>query len=105
MKQYGAKKATEFTRKQINVLWVKAKNEQLKIEKWFIKELYDLADYYGFDDNGSVARCEQAIEGILRAVFAGDLSTAQDKINILTESIFTSYTAKVRAKFDRALVA
>lgn len=34
MKNYGAMKATEFTRKQIGVIYSKAKKGELKIEKW-----------------------------------------------------------------------
>lgn len=53
MKQYGLMKATEFTKKQVNVIFAKAKHGELKVEKWFISELYTLADYYNYDDNRS----------------------------------------------------
>ena len=47
MKQKGPYKSTEFTRKQINVLYGKAKSGELKVEKWVMKEFYDLAEYRG----------------------------------------------------------
>ena len=42
MKVYGTYFATEFTKKQINVIYGKAKNGELKVEKWFIRDLYEL---------------------------------------------------------------
>ena len=38
MKQYGANKATEFTKKQIGVIFANAKSGNLKIENWVIKD-------------------------------------------------------------------
>ena len=46
MKNYGANKATEFSKKQISVIYGMAKRVELKVEKWVMSDLYDLADYY-----------------------------------------------------------
>lgn len=106
MKQYGFNKATEFTRKQINVVWAKAKNCELKIEKWIMSDLYNLADYYGTDDNRSVEQSERSILRILDAVFGGKLETAQNLINEYTESTYNLLGANRKAKIDRtAMVA
>ena len=103
MRQYGFNKATEFSKKQINVIYAKAKNNDLKVEKWLISKMYDLADYYGTDDNGSVAQNEQTILQILDKVFAGELEEAQEKIDFLAEWMFNSYTDKYQRTIDRSV--
>nr|DAU28846.1 MAG TPA: hypothetical protein [Caudoviricetes sp.] len=101
MKQFGINKATEFTTKQINVVYGKAKRGELKIEKWFISKLYDLADYYGRDDNRSVERIESEVQAILEAVFENDLGKAQELIDETSEEWFNLFGKKTQAKCDR----
>lgn len=105
MKEYGAKKATEFTKKQISVIYSKAKNNELKIEKWVMSEFYDLADYYGFDDNRSVAKAETSILRILDKVFSGNLEEAQELINDYTEKTWELMGRKSKERASRELVA
>ena len=102
MKQYGFFKATDFTKKQVGVVFARAKSGALKIEKWFIQELYNLADYYGYDDNCSVARQEREVKSILDAVFANDMETAQRLIDDTTQKWYDSYGKKTKATCDRA---
>lgn len=104
MKQYGANKATEFTRKQIGVIYSKAKAGELKVEKWVMQELYNLADYYGYDDSKSVEKMEKEILNILESVFAEELAEAQEKINNYTEKNFSLLGNKAKEKADRNLV-
>lgn len=104
MRQYGANKATEFSKKQIGVIYSAAKRGQIKMEKWVANELYTLADYYGYDDNGMVAFAETKVLNILEAVFAKDWEKAQDLLDAFTESEFNSFSEKARAKLNRALV-
>ena len=104
MKRYGMMKATEFTKKQINVIYAKAKNGELAVERWFLSKMYDLADYYGYDYNGSAAREEDNVLRILENVFANDTAAAQEKIDLTTNSWYNSYTDKYKATFDRSLV-
>lgn len=104
MKQYGANKATEFTKKQISVIYYKAKNGELNVEKWVINEFYNLADYYGYDDNHSVEEAETKINKILEAVFENDLATAQELIDDYTSKTFELLSNKNQAKCDRNLV-
>lgn len=101
MKQYGANKATEFTRKQVNVVFAKAKSGTLKIEKWFVNELYVLADYYGYDDKCEVERSERQVKQILEAVFDNDIEKAQSLINEAEDDWFNSYSRKTQAKCNR----
>ena len=101
MKQYGAKKATEFTRAQINVIFAKAKSGELKVEKWFIGDLYNLAEFYGYDDNGNAEREERAVLQILRAVFENDNAEAQRLINLTADSWFDAYSSKYQKKLNR----
>lgn len=103
MRQYGINKATEFTAKQISVVYGKAKRGDLKVEKWFISELYDLADYYGRDDNRSVERMESEVQAILEAVFGNDLKKAQNLIDETSEEWFNLYGKKTQSKCDRTV--
>lgn len=104
MKQYGMNKATEFTSKQISVIYGMAKRQELKVEKFAIKEMYNLADYYGHDYDGQVARNESSVLRILENVFANNLEETQRLIDLFTESTFNSYTPKYQAKLDRSLI-
>ena len=103
MKYYGAKKATEFTKKQIGVIYAKAKSGELKVEKWIISRLYDLADYFGYDDGGSVAQSEGWILRILDKTFANDLEEAQHLIDHYTEISWRDLGRISREKADRSL--
>ena len=104
MKTYGTNKATEFTKKQINVVFAKAKNGELKVEKWYIQHLYELADYYGYDYNRSVEDEERFIKEILDSVFANDIKKAQSLIDSQTEKIFNLLSRKNRENADRSFV-
>lgn len=104
MKQYGFFKATEFSAKQISVIYRKAKNGELNVEKWVINRLYELAEYYNYDSNGSVSDEEIDIKKILETVFANDLATAQKLIDKYTKRTFGLLGAKKQAKCDRSLV-
>ena len=105
MKSYGANKATEFTRKQIGVLYYKAKSNELKVEKWVINRFYDLADYYGYDDNGSVAAEERDILNIIETMFAGNIEETQELINEYTEKIYNLLGNKAKARANREMGA
>lgn len=104
MKQYGASFATEFTKKQINVVFAKAKNGELKIEKWYLQNLYNLAEYYGYDDSRSVAAEEQAIKTMLEKMFNGEIEDAQKIIDFETESLWKRLSIKRQKASDRSLV-
>ena len=101
MKQYGINKSTEFTKKQISVLYFKAKNGELKIEKWFLNDLYALAEYYWSDDNRSVEYSEKDVLKILESVFNGEIEAAQVLINETENKWFNLYGKKEQAKRNR----
>lgn len=103
MKQYGAQVATSFSKKQINVIYMNAKNGNLKVEKWFINRLYDLADFFGFDDNKSVEFDEGLVKDILEAVFAGDFEKAQKEIVSTADMWYSRLGNKNKAKCDRSV--
>jgi hypothetical protein len=106
MKTYGnGMKATEFSKKQISVIYSKAKSGELKVEKWVIGEFYDLADYYNYDDGRSVERAELSILKILDAVFGGDMAAAQKLIDAYTDAAFALKGIKAQKKANRELVA
>lgn len=102
MKRYGAMKATEFTKKQINVIFAKAKNQELKVEKWVISDFYNLADYYGYDSNMSVEAAERDIKEIIETIFAGNLEKTQELINDYTERTWNLLSIKRQKKSDRS---
>lgn len=104
MRQYGAKKATEFTRKQIGVIFAAAKRGDLKVEKWVISEFYNLSEYYGYDDNRSVEASEAKILKILDAVFAKDMESAQSLIDEYTEKEFSLLSRKNQQNADREIL-
>lgn len=86
MKQYGRNAATEFTRKQVNVIFALSKQGKLTVPQKKMDDFYALADFYaevaGFDELKSyVERCEKQILQILVAVFAEDYDLAQKHID------------------------
>lgn len=85
MRMCGVNKVTEFTKKQVNVIYAKSKNGELNVPKEVIKDFYNLAEYYGYDDNRVVERCESVILNILENVFAGDNEKAQQLIDEYAE--------------------
>lgn len=104
MKEYGSKKATEFTKKQIGVIYRMAKNGELRVEKWVMSDLYNLADYFGYDDNGSVAESEKKVLQILEAVFGNKAEKAQELIDKYTEKTFELLSRKNKENADRTRV-
>lgn len=104
MKTYGANKATEFSKKQIGVIYRLAKNGEIKVEQFVMSNLYNMADYYGYDDNHSVEREEKKILDILELVFDKNLEDAQKAIDEYTEWLFNSLSAKYQREASRELV-
>ena len=105
MKTYAnGMKATEFSKKQISVIYGKAKNGELKVEKWMMSDMYNLADFYGYDYNANVSRFEQRVKRILEAVFAGDLENAQQLIDDYTAWLFDLLSIKAKKSADRTMV-
>lgn len=104
MKAYGNNKATEFSKKQIGVIYRMAKNGELKVERFVMTNLYDMADYYGYDDNHSVEREESKILSILELVFNKDIEAAQVAIDEYTEWLYNSLSAKYQRATNRELV-
>lgn len=104
MKTYGAMKATEFSKKQIGIIYFKAKNGELSVEKWIMNELYDLADYYGYDDGGMVARQEDFVKPILDRVFANDIAGAQKEIDFFTQHTLSILSQKKLNSINRTLI-
>lgn len=103
MKKYGSYKATDFTKKQINVIFAKAKKGELKVEKWFMSDMYEMADYYGHDFNGSAEQFNDEIMNLLDYVFSGDNEKAQKKIYTLEDIHFSLKSNKNKAKCDRTV--
>lgn len=101
MKQYGAKFATEFNKRDLAPIYKAAKAGDLKVEKWMMIHLYDMADFYGYDDNRSAADQEREILNILAAE---SVEEKQKRIDLFTESLFSRYTEKHQKSFDRNFV-
>lgn len=106
MKVYAnGMKATEFGKKQISAIYAAAKRGDLKVERWAMSDLYNMADYYNYDSNGNAARAEQKILAIIDKVFAGKMDEAQELIDAYTESTWTALGIKDQKKASRELVA
>jgi hypothetical protein len=105
MKTYGAMKATEFSKKQIGVIYRNAKAGTLKVETWMMNMLYRLADYYSYDDNGSVADSERQVLRILDKVFAGEMAEAQTIIDEFTAHEFDLLSNKAKKAANREMIA
>ena len=105
MKIYGAKKATEFNKGHIGRIYRLAKEDKIELEKWVANDFYNLADYYGFDDNRSVARDERKILAIIKEVEEENIEKAQELINDYTESKFELLSRKNQQRANRNLVA
>lgn len=104
MRTYGnGMKASDITRKQIGVIYGKAKNGELTVEKWIMSDFYNMADYYNYDSNGSAEDCEDRIKRILEEVFAGNIEDAQKMIDSYTEFTFDHLGRKSREKINRTL--
>ncbi len=107
MKTYSnGMKATETSRKQISVIYAKAKSGELKIERWLMNVLYDHADYYNFDNNGTVEYEERSfVKPLVEAVFNGKIDEAQAMIDGYTSKINENYSSKFVKNANRNLVA
>lgn len=103
MKQYGFYKATEFGKKDIGLIYKKAKNGVFRVEKWFMSALYDLAEYYGTDSNRNVEDCETKILKIITAVQNDKDEEAQECIISMANNMFESYGRKKQQKCDRTI--
>lgn len=105
MRYYGPNKATEFTKKQIGVIYAKAKKQEIKVEKFIMHRFYDLADYYGRDECGDIELTERRIMSILQCIFDGNIEEAQERIDSYTETYFALMSKKNQERADRSLVA
>ena len=104
MKTYGANKSTEFTSKQISVLYYKAKNRELKVEKWFINKLYNAAEYCGYDDNKCMEQFERSVLSILDAMFAGETEKCQKIIDEVEENEYNLMGSKTKKSINRDMI-
>lgn len=104
MKEYrNGMKATEISKKQVSVIYAKAKNGELKVERWVMNRLYNLADYYGYDDNRSVEEAEAKIIAIIEAVFNGE--DVQGMVDEFAEWTWGRLGRKSRENCNHELVA
>lgn len=104
MIQYGANKATEITKKQVNAIYAAAKRGDIKVERWLITEFYNVADYYGYDDNHTVEECERGLKLLINDLFSRDYKAVQKRIDEYTAELETRYSRKFRETADRSLI-
>lgn len=70
-----------YTRKQAGVIYRAFKEGKITMEKATVSKLYDWADDFGIDYNGSVNRIMQSVHIAIDAIFEGDYEKAQNEIN------------------------
>lgn len=105
MRQYGRCEATEFSKKQIGVIYRNAKLGNLKVERWLMSRLYDLADFYDIDWGKQIAKEEQTVLKILDLVFGDKLEEAQKELDSYGEKIFKAMSIKNQKEANRELVS
>lgn len=106
MKEYNnGRKATEFGKSQVGAIYANAKKGSLKIERWAMSFIYDLADFYGFDDNRNVERRERSVLAILADVREGRMEDAQAKIDAFSAEVWEDMGRKFHERANHALVA
>lgn len=69
-----------------------------------MNHLYDLSEYYGYDDNRSVEDEEGNILAILDCVFSGNVERAQEMINNEQDRVFNNLSKKYQAKCNRIYI-
>lgn len=105
MKTYSnGMKATEFTTKQIGVIYHLAKQGKLSVEKWYMPHLYDMAKFYNCDFNKSAELEENCILSIIDSVLLNDLESAQENIDNETEKLYNQLSIKKQNKCNRCFV-
>lgn len=105
MKAYAnGKKATEFNRGQIGMLYRMAKEGKIAVERWMMNDFYGYADYYGYDDNTAVADYEKAVLKIIDAAEQNNIEKTQELINALTDHEFNNLSLKWKEKVNRDIV-
>ena len=100
MKYYSS----SISKKQVNVIFAKAKAGELKIERWVMRDFYSIVNFDGIDWNGSTARLSDDVSRILDNIFEGNIEKAQSRIDFYTKSTFDGYTDKGKATLQRELV-
>ena len=94
-----------ITRKQANVIFACAKSGKIKLERWQMSSIYNLADKgddYIVDWNGNTRKEVEIVREILDCVFAGDYQKAQERINKAFN--LADYGKSFRNKADRRLI-
>lgn len=105
MKTYkNGMKATEFNKGQIGQIYKKAKNGELKVERFIMSDLYDMAEYYNYDHNGSAERAERQIKKIIAAVESNNTTEAQELIDAYTVETYNLLSLKAQKTANRELV-
>lgn len=106
MREYrNGKKATDLNKEQVGAIYRLAKSGEIRLEKWVAKNFYDIADYYGYDDNRSVESAEFKILKIVDAAIAGDIEKVQELVDKYTEATWALMGRKGRERASRELVA
>lgn len=105
MKSYAnGKKATEFNKGQISMIYRMAKEGKISIERWMINDLYGYAEYYGYDDNTAVADYEARVLKVIEAAEQNDIEKMQQLIDDFTAHEYNNLSTKWQAKVNREIV-
>lgn len=105
MKAYtNGKKATEFSKGQISMIYRMAKEGKIRIERWMINDLYTIAEYYGYDDNRAIADYEMRVLKVIKAAEQNDIEQMQELIDDFTAHEFKNLSIKNQARVNREIV-
>lgn len=70
----------QLTRKQAGVIFGASKRGEIKISKNFIAKMYEVADFYGYDDNGTKQLLNDGFKAIVDTFF-NDRANTQTEID------------------------
>lgn len=106
MKAYAnGMKSSTISRKQVGVLYGMAKRGEVKIEKFVMADFYNIADYYGYDDNRTLENDESSLKEMINLAFEKKYDELQEAVNKYSEKLFHGFSKKRQQESDRSLVA
>lgn len=70
----------QITKRQAGVIYRAYKESLVDVTDENIKSLYNLVDYRGYDDNGSMQRMNDSIQLAIEAVFENNYEKANEQL-------------------------
>lgn len=72
----------QITKKQAGVIFRAYKDGKINISEEDIKRVYNLVDYNGYDDNGTMQWMNDRLQIAIEKIFAGEYGEADEQIKL-----------------------